>query len=100
MVDCFRHGQWESAATSAATGAVTQRTLHIIEILAAIALLPTALWITASVAGAQTAPSGFRAGRRVPQWAVLLQLIAHMDDYLGQTIAYARVIGVVPPWSQ
>ncbi|HVF38386.1 MAG TPA: DinB family protein, partial [Gemmatimonadaceae bacterium] len=39
-------------------------------------------------------------GRRVPQWAVLFQLIAHMDDHLGQTIAYARVIGVVPPWSQ
>jgi uncharacterized damage-inducible protein DinB len=39
-------------------------------------------------------------GRRVPQWAVLLQLIAHMDDHLGQTIAYARVSGVTPPWSQ
>ena len=39
-------------------------------------------------------------GRRVPQWAVLLQLIAHMDDHLGQSIAYARVNGVVPPWSQ
>ena len=39
-------------------------------------------------------------GRRVPQWAVLLQLIAHMDDHLGQSIAYARVSGVVPPWSQ
>ena len=39
-------------------------------------------------------------GRRVPQWAVLFQLIAHMDDHLGQTIGYARVIGVVPPWSQ
>lgn len=39
-------------------------------------------------------------GRRVPQWAVLLQLIAHMDDHLGQSIAYSRVSGVVPPWSQ
>jgi uncharacterized damage-inducible protein DinB len=39
-------------------------------------------------------------GRRVPQWAVLLQLLAHMDDHLGQSIAYARVGGVVPPWSQ
>ena len=38
--------------------------------------------------------------RRVPQWAVLLQLLAHMDDHLGQSIAYARVSGVVPPWSQ
>lgn len=39
-------------------------------------------------------------GRRVPQWAVLFQLIAHMDDHLGQSIAYARVVGVVPPWSR
>jgi len=39
-------------------------------------------------------------GRRVPQWAVLFHLIAHMDDHLGQSIAYARVVGVVPPWSQ
>ena len=39
-------------------------------------------------------------GRRVPQWAVLFQLIAHMDDHLGQSIAYARVAGVVPPWSR
>ena len=38
--------------------------------------------------------------RRVPQWAVLLQLIAHMDDHMGQSIAYARVSGVVPPWSR
>ncbi len=39
-------------------------------------------------------------GRQVPQWAVLLQLIAHLDDHLGQTIAYARVSGVTPPWSR
>ena len=39
-------------------------------------------------------------GRRVPQWAVLFQLIAHMNDHLGQSIAYARASGVVPPWSQ
>jgi uncharacterized damage-inducible protein DinB len=39
-------------------------------------------------------------GREVPQWAVLLQLLAHMNDHLGQSIAYARVNGVVPPWSQ
>lgn len=39
-------------------------------------------------------------GRRVPQWAVLFQLIAHMDDHLGQSIAYGRLLGVVPPWSR
>lgn len=49
---------------------------------------------------AQLAETTTLYGRRVPQWAVLLQLIAHMDDHLGQTIAYSRVSGVVPPWSQ
>lgn len=39
-------------------------------------------------------------GDRVGEWAVLLQLVAHMNEHLGQAIAYARVNGVVPPWSQ
>jgi len=39
-------------------------------------------------------------GRTVPQWSVLLQLVAHMNEHLGQSIAYARMNGVVPPWSQ
>ena len=39
-------------------------------------------------------------GRDVQQWAVLLQLLAHMNEHLGQSIAYARMNGVVPPWSQ
>lgn len=49
---------------------------------------------------AQLAEETTLYGRRVPQWAVLLQLLAHMDDHLGQTIAYSRVSGVVPPWSR
>jgi uncharacterized damage-inducible protein DinB len=39
-------------------------------------------------------------GRTVPRWAVMLQLVAHMNEHLGQSIAYARSNGVVPPWSQ
>jgi uncharacterized damage-inducible protein DinB len=39
-------------------------------------------------------------GRTTPQWSVLLQLVAHMNEHLGQSIAYARMNGVVPPWSQ
>ena len=39
-------------------------------------------------------------GRTVPQWSVLLHLVAHMNEHLGQSIAYARMNGVVPPWSQ
>jgi uncharacterized damage-inducible protein DinB len=39
-------------------------------------------------------------GRDVPSWSVLLQLLAHMNEHLGQSIAYARMNGVVPPWSR
>lgn len=39
-------------------------------------------------------------GRDVPAWSVLLQLVAHMNEHLGQSIAYARMNGVVPPWSR
>ncbi len=39
-------------------------------------------------------------GRRVAGWAVLFQLLAHMNEHTGQSIAYARMNGVVPPWSR
>jgi hypothetical protein len=29
-----------------------------------------------------------------------LRMVAHLHEHLGQLIAYARSIGVVPPWSQ
>ena len=39
-------------------------------------------------------------GRRVAGWAVLFQLLAHMNEHTGQSVAYARVNGIVPPWSR
>jgi len=39
-------------------------------------------------------------GRDVPAWSVLLQLVTHMNEHLGQQIAYARSNRVVPPWSR
>ena len=39
-------------------------------------------------------------GRDVPQWAVPVQLVAHMNEHLGQSIAYARSNNIAPPWSQ
>jgi uncharacterized damage-inducible protein DinB len=39
-------------------------------------------------------------GREVPRTAVLVQLVAHMNEHLGQSIAYARMNGIVPPWSR
>ena len=39
-------------------------------------------------------------GRSVPGWAVLVQLETHLSEHLGQSIAYARMNGIVPPWSR
>ena len=39
-------------------------------------------------------------GRDVAGWAVLFQLVAHMNEHVGQSVAYARMNGVVPPWSR
>ncbi len=38
-------------------------------------------------------------GREVARWGVLFRLVAHMNEHLGQQIAYARSNRVVPPWS-
>jgi uncharacterized damage-inducible protein DinB len=32
--------------------------------------------------------------------AALLMLVTHMHEHLGQSIAYARMNGVAPPWSE
>ncbi len=45
--------------------------------------------------GAQVEPFGFAASKRT----YLLILLTHAHEHLGQSIAYARSIGVVPPWS-
>jgi hypothetical protein len=37
-------------------------------------------------------------GERTARTVVLL-IAAHLEEHLGQSIAYARVNGVVPPWS-
>lgn len=39
-------------------------------------------------------------GRTVNGQAVLLQLITHKSEHVGQSIAYARMNGIVPPWSR
>lgn len=31
---------------------------------------------------------------------VLLRLLVHNHEHMGQSIAYARMVGVAPPWSQ
>lgn len=39
-------------------------------------------------------------GRQMSERAVLLVLLSHCSEHLGQSIAYARMNGVVPPWSK
>lgn len=43
----------------------------------------------------ETSIFGFPASKR----AYILILLSHAHEHLGQSIAYARTVGVVPPWS-
>jgi uncharacterized damage-inducible protein DinB len=39
-------------------------------------------------------------GREMTQRQVLLLIVTHMHEHLGQSIAYARMNGITPPWSE
>ncbi len=39
-------------------------------------------------------------GNTVNGQAVLMQLITHKSEHVGQSIAYARTNGIVPPWNK
>lgn len=39
-------------------------------------------------------------GRTVNGQAVLMQLVTHKSEHVGQSIAYARMNGIVPPWNE
>ena len=39
-------------------------------------------------------------GKETTSEAVLLRLLVHAHEHMGQSIAYARMMGVVPPWSK
>ena len=38
-------------------------------------------------------------GRDVKGWSVIVQLVTHLNEHTGQSVAYARMNGIVPPWS-
>jgi len=38
-------------------------------------------------------------GGKITERGVLLYIVQHIAQHLGQQIAYARSIGVVPPWT-
>lgn len=39
-------------------------------------------------------------GKPTTQRAVLTTILSHIHEHLGQSIAYARINGIVPPWSR
>lgn len=39
-------------------------------------------------------------GRQVEGWQVLTQLVAHLNEHVGQAVSYARMNEIVPPWSR
>jgi uncharacterized damage-inducible protein DinB len=39
-------------------------------------------------------------GRETTERWLLIQLNSHMHEHLGQSVAYARINGVAPPWSE
>src|SRR5579863_6658220 len=39
-------------------------------------------------------------GGKLTERGVLMYIVPHIAEHLGQAIAYARVLGVVPPWSE
>jgi uncharacterized damage-inducible protein DinB len=38
-------------------------------------------------------------GQKMTVRGLLLTVLSHMHEHLGQSIAYARMVGVVPPWT-
>lgn len=39
-------------------------------------------------------------GTQTTQRGVLVTVLSHLHEHLGQSVAYARINGVVPPWSR
>lgn len=81
-------GKWETEVTS--KEAVIARLKESFEYATeAIKAIPAASLDT------ETDIFGFPASKR----AYLLILMSHAHEHLGQAVAYARTVGVVPPWS-
>lgn len=39
-------------------------------------------------------------GNQTSQRGILVTILSHLHEHLGQSVAYARMNGVVPPWSR
>jgi uncharacterized damage-inducible protein DinB len=75
-----------------------------------VAKEPVAAWLARSMKEARSAidqagPEQMEKsvdffGRQVSGRGLYLRMLNHMNEHLGQAIAYARMNGVTPPWSQ
>ncbi len=67
-------------------------------------------WLKKSIDNAKTVAAGVSSadldknvkafGREISERRVLMIVQTHMHEHLGQSIAYARMNGVTPPWSE
>jgi uncharacterized damage-inducible protein DinB len=67
-------------------------------------------WLTRSLDAVKNAHAGISAadlqkkvkieGRDATADGVYLRIIVHANEHMGQLIAYARMNGIVPPWSK
>ena len=39
-------------------------------------------------------------GQGAPVDGIYLRIVIHANEHMGQLVAYARMTGVVPPWSK
>ncbi len=88
-VSAAEYDRWEDELTGKA---------RVVEILEASMEYVRSLAVEMSASDLETETTLY--GRNVGEWAVLFQLVAHMNEHLGQSIAYARMNGIVPPWSR
>ena len=67
-------------------------------------------WLKRSLDAVKTAHAGIKsadlqrmvkvAGRDASVEDMYLRIIIHANEHMGQLVAYARVNGIVPPWSE
>jgi uncharacterized damage-inducible protein DinB len=67
-------------------------------------------WLKRSLDAVKTARAGLQpgdlqrkvkiAGRDATADGIYLRIIIHANEHMGQLVAYARVNGIVPPWSE
>jgi uncharacterized damage-inducible protein DinB len=76
-----------------------EKTVHGKETI--LAMLHDTIHATrASFAAADLEKPASFLGRPTTVRGIYIVILAHMNEHLGQSIAYARMNGVVPPWSK